>query len=409
MKKHYLLLLIAILSFNSFSQISFKKGYYINNNDEKINCFIKTVDWNNNPIEFEYKLSKTSELKKGTLKFVKEFGIDNSSKYIKAEVMMDRSSELLNKISSEKNPKFNNEEVFLKVLVEGKANLYQYIEKSLTRYFYELPQLSIEQLIFKSYKTTGNKIAKNNDYKKQLYTNLKCKNINFIQIDKIAYNKNDLIQFFKEYGNCEKTDLIYLEPNNKRNLINLTLRPRLNNSSLTLQNSGFSSRDIIEFGNKTGLGIGLELEVVLPINKEKWSILIEPTYQNYISETVNNDVSVIFGGEIKSKVEYNSIEIPIGLRHYFYLNNRSSIFINTSYIFDLSSNSFFEFERSDITNTIKENLNTDQNLSFGIGYKLKNKYSIELRYQTSRELIKLNNIWSSDYKTFSFVLGYSIF
>ncbi len=45
MKKQYLLFLAIIYSFSSYGQILFEQGYYINNSNEKIDCFIKNNDW----------------------------------------------------------------------------------------------------------------------------------------------------------------------------------------------------------------------------------------------------------------------------------------------------------------------------------------------------------------------------
>lgn len=128
MKKRILFLLITISTLNSYSQVSFEKGYYIDNTNQKINCLIKNVDWKNNPTEFEYKLAENSEPKKTTIKTIKEFGIDNISKYVRSTVNIDRSSESINNLSNDKNPIFKEEELFLKVLVEGKATLYQYVK-----------------------------------------------------------------------------------------------------------------------------------------------------------------------------------------------------------------------------------------------------------------------------------------
>ena len=46
---------------NCFAQISFEKGYFINNANQKTNCLIKNQDWKDNPTEFEYKLDENSE------------------------------------------------------------------------------------------------------------------------------------------------------------------------------------------------------------------------------------------------------------------------------------------------------------------------------------------------------------
>ncbi len=189
MKKQLLFLTIAILSFNSYSQIAFEKGYYIDNMNQKTNCLIKNIDWKNNPIEFEYKQSENSESKTMTIKSIKEFGIDNISKYIRTTINIDRSSENINSLSDDKIPIFQEEELFLKVLVEGKATLYEYVDGNLIRYFYNNDNSTIEQLIFKSYITPENNIGRNNRFREQLWINLKCPNFKISEIENLEYKK----------------------------------------------------------------------------------------------------------------------------------------------------------------------------------------------------------------------------
>ncbi|WP_299006956.1 autotransporter outer membrane beta-barrel domain-containing protein [uncultured Tenacibaculum sp.] len=215
------------------------------------------------------------------------------------------------------------------------------------------------------------------------------------------------MRFFTEYSKCHNNELINFEPKQKRDLFNLTIRPRINSSSLTIQNSVSNSRNI-DFENKIGFGFGLEAEFILPFNKNKWAITIEPTYQSFKSEKTTN-VNNVSGGVLIANVDYSSIEVPVGLRHYFFLNNNSKIFINASYIFDISSKSSIEFTRDDGSNLNSLEIETRNNLAMGIGYKHNNKYSLEARFQTNREILGNYSFWSSNYKTLSIIFGYSFF
>ncbi|MCG2431601.1 PorT family protein [Aequorivita xiaoshiensis] len=395
MKKQLLFLLITVLSFNCYSQISFEKGYYIDNSNQKTNCLIKNIDWKNNPTEFEYKLSENSESKKASIKLIKEFGIDNVSKYIRSNVNIDRSSEKFNQLSNHRKPIFKEEELFLKVLVEGKANLYLFEDGNLIRYFYNTEDTVIEQLVFKSYKTSNYKIGKNNSFKNQLWNNLKCPDFKISKVENLDYQKNDLIKFFVEYNECNGEKSIIYEKKQKKDLFNLSIRPGFNSSSLSIQNSVSSSRDT-DFDNEIGFRFGIEAEFIMPFNANKWSLIIEPTYQYFKSEKEINKQTVI--------ADYKSIEIPVGIRHYFFLSENSKIFINGSYILDLSSNSIIDF-----SSEVDLEINTRNNLAFGMGYKYNDKYSLELRYQTSREILGDYIAWSSDYNTLSVIFGYSLF
>ncbi len=407
MKKCLLFLLTAILSLNCYSQITYEKGYYIDNMNQKINCLIKNVDWKNNPTEFEYKLSENSEPKRANLESVKEFGINNISKYIRNTVDIDRSSEDLNKLSNYKKPIFKKEKLFLKVLVEGKSNLYQYVEGNLKRYFYNKDNSNVEQLIFKSYRVADGKVGKNNRFKQQLWNDLKCPSFKMGKIESLKYKKNELVKFFVEYNKCNNQEYVNFEEKRKKDLFNLTVRPRLNSSSLTIQNSVSKSRNT-DFGNKIGFGLGIEAEFILPFNKNKWTITVEPTYQSFKSEKKTN-VNNVSGGILIADVDYSSVEIPVGLRYYFFLNNNSKIFIDASYIFDLSSESSIEFKKNDGSNINSLEIKTRRNMAMGIGYKQNDKYSLEIRYQTSREILGSYLFWNSEYKVFSVIFGYSLF
>lgn len=407
MKKQFLLILALILSFNCYSQISFEKGYFMDHSNQKTNCFIEKIDWNNNPTKFKYKTSENGELQTISIKLVKEFGIDNFSKYIKSEVKIDRSSEAIQDLSYDKKPIFNKEELFLKVLIEGKANLYEYIDGNLKRYFYKTENSNIEQLIYKSYKTIGNSIGENNGFRQQLLVNLKCNNSKLSEIKNIRYTKNSLLKFFTKYNKCNNNDFVIYDLKPKRNFFNLSIRPRVNNSKLVLNNTLAKERTL-ELERKTGFGIGIEFEYILPLYKNNWAIAIEPTYQSYESEKSLN-VSSISSGGLKTEVKYSSIEVPVCLRHYFFFNEKSKLFINASYIFDISSGSKINILRADDSNFANLNLDSVSNYAFGVGYKFQDTYSFELRYMTNRRITEENATWVSAYKNISFIFGYSLF
>jgi hypothetical protein len=395
MKKQLLCLLIVIVSFNCHAQISFKKGDFIDNNGDKIECFIKDVDWKNNPIEFKYKLSRNSETKEATIAAVKEFTIQNFSKYVRGNVKIDRSSSDLNHLSSIRNPVYEEEKLFLKVLVEGKTNLYHYEDGNLVRFFFSKNDHNvIEQLIFKNYLTTNNFRGENNMFRQQLLNELKCHSITSKNIEKTKYNKKDLTSFFILYNECMDSAVINNNNNakKKRDLFNLNIRIGLNTSSLSVNNQANTFRNV-DFGNKFQFRFGIELESILPFNRNKWAIIAEPTYQRFNSEQESPN----------SIVDYKSIEIPLGIRHYFFLNANSKLFINGSYVLDNVLKSKISYSNTDFEIT------KSTNLAFGLGYKQNDKYSLELRYHTSRNLLSNFVFFDSDYNTLSIIFGYSLF
>lgn len=409
MKTRLLFILIIFLNAYCYSQISYESGYYVDESNQKIKCLIKNIDWKNNPSKIEYKLTELGASQTATIESVKEFGIYNVSKYIRSSVNIDRSSENVNKLSKNINPEFKEELLFLKVLIEGKASLYAYNDINLKRFFYGIPNSNIEQLIFKNYKTLDNNIKENTKFREQLWNNLKCQDSDIRKFTSLDYEKDDLVGLFIEYNACNNHKITYIEKKQNRDLFNLNIRPRLTNSSLNFEYSpSYSARDS-DFGNKTNFGFGLEAEIILSFNKNKWAIIIEPTYQSYNSEKTLKETGNLYGGELTTKVNYNSIELPVGLRHYFFINKNSKIFINASYIVNFSFNSSVEYIRKDGFALKNPEVTPSNNLGFGFGYKYNDVYSLELRYHTSRDILSNFQSAKTDYKSISVVFGYNLF
>ena len=393
------------MSVESYSQIYFENGYYINNLNQKIECQIKNEDWKNNPTEFEYKVSGINESQKAQIGAVKEFAIYKGSKHIRATVHIDRSRDDVQNLTLDRNPLFKTEELFLKVLIQGQANLYEYVDGNLKRYFYNVENSDIEQLVFKKYKLLDNKIGANNQFKQQLWKDLQCSSITLNDVERLSYKKNELIKFFEKYYQCSNLELTSHIPQASSDWFQVSLRPRVSHSSLSIRSNPSSSKDT-DFGNKLGVGMGLEFEFILPFNKNKWAIILEPTYQSYVADQTK-DAANVSGGKLMAEVAYKSIEIPFGLRHYFFLNDTSKLFLNISYVFDMAIDSSLELKRGDGVIIDDMKVNASNYLAIGAGYKLNDKYSVELRYFTNRTILGDYVFWHSDYKSMSLIFGYT--
>lgn len=396
MKKQLLIIFLTSLCSNGFAQILFEKGYFIDNAGHRTECLIKNKDWKNNPTKFDYKLFENSELMTASMDSVQEFGILNTSRYKRFRVKIDRSSEGLKKATS-RNPEFMEETLYLKFLVEGEANLYVYEDGNLKRYFFTIDDSAVEQLIYRTYRTTDNELAKNDAFRQQLWNNLKCDGISLADAENTDYVANDLIKFFAKYNSCKTPNTVNVTKKQSKEWLHVTIRPGLNWSSLTITNDQ-SDVNNADFGSKLGFRLGSEFEFILPYNKGKWAILVEPTYQ-YFNAKVELTAQTV-------SVNYKSIELPLGVRHYFFIKeSESKIFINASYVLDFDINSKVDYEtRPDLD--IKTS--TITNLTFGIGYSIKSRYSTEIRYGLNRNILGDYTFWGSEFNTLSFILGYRV-
>lgn len=398
--KSILAALVTLTYIDAFSQITFEKGYFIDDSNNRTECLIRNVDWGSNPSTFEYKIPPGDVVQTATMATVKEFGITNVSKYVRASVRMDRSKDQLDELDYDKDPKFREERLFLKVLVEGQASLFLYREHNLIRFFYSVNGSEIEQLIYKRYSQNSSTFAENNYYKQQLQLKLNCGGMLTSQsaLKNIRYTQADLERVVIMYNECNQSTYIRYNPKKKGSLLRLSLRPGFNYAALELRNhyNSFNA----DFGRHLIFRFGIETEFFLPWNNRKWSIILEPTYQYYRSEREFGDAYIV-----KYAVDYKSLELPVGLRHSFFLNKNSQIFVNFSYVIVFGQNSEIrESHNSDVYNTIE--LAPADNFAFGIGYRLMDRYNIELRSNTNRQLSYSPEL-DIQYRAVSLILGYT--
>jgi hypothetical protein len=376
----------------SYAQINFEKGYFINNSNEKIDCYIKNLDWKSNPTEFTYKTTIDGEKATAEISTVKEFGVENEFKYQRYTVDIDRSTDAVGDLSPFKEPMFNREQLFLKVLVQGKASLYGYKDRNLKRYFYSKDAIGVTQLVYKNYKIDEFSKAQNTMYKQQLWNNARCEIEDQAIVNRVAYKKRDLVKYFVNFNTCSKVDFEDFAKNkNSVGTFGINLRPGFNSSSIEYERLNGSTYDT-KYDNEIAFRIGVEFEFVMPFNKNKWSFIVEPTYQSFKAEK----------SEFVS-IDYSSIEVPMGVRHYMYLNEKSKLFINLQAVLDFPNNSKLNYREN-----ASLKLRSKPNLAFGFGYKYGDKFSIELRGHSHRNVLDGFVGWKSAYKTTSLILGYSI-
>lgn len=414
MKNLFLVTLLISFSF-CYAQISFEKGYYINDSGKKTDCFIKNIDWRDNPTDFEYKDQLDSQSKTESIANVQEFGIDNFSKYKRFKVKMERSSNNLNfnYILKSKNPIWREETHFLKLLVDGDATLYTFSGENITRYFYETKSTPIEQLVYYTY-MNDDVLKEENQFRQQLYTNVRCANTPDSDIEKIMYRKDALIKHFTKYNSCGSNTVVNYEAKVIRKSFSLKITPSINVASFSLSDPNSYYNQSTDMNGKAIFKIGIEGEYTLPFNKNTWSLFINPTYQKYEVEKsyVKNDGFGAIGNDVTHtiKVNYSSIEIPVGIRHYFFINKNSKIFVNAAVVFDLAAgNSDIQLSYTNSSNQTSYrtlDVYTRNNMSFGVGYNF-NRFSIELRLNTARQIIDYNQ-WSAKYNTTGIILGYKI-
>lgn len=411
-KKALWIFLFFSLGVDCYSQIRFERGYFIDSIGQKTECLIKNNDWRYNPESFKYKVSEDSEIKTGTGESVQEFGIYNESTYVSRLVKIDRSSHELRDMTANRQPVFEGERLFLKVLVTGKANLYSYQAESFQRFFYDKEGDTIQQLVYKPYRTTDFKVAENTTFRQQLLNDLVCKDFSLEDFSDLEYSRRALSRLFSAYGKChgvEVVDFGNARPTKSRGEFNLTIRPGLRYSSLKIDNRMVYAQPM-DYGDQFGWRLGLEAELILPFHGNKWGLVVEPTYQYFNSDVKTIRAPELMEREYVSSAQYKSIELLTSLRYYFFLNARSKIYINASYVMDFSFDSYMEARRLDGSVYFETlSVSAAPTWGIGVGFKYLDRYSLELQYQKSRDIFSSYVFWQSEYRPISLVFGFTIF
>ena len=380
----------VILCVNCHAQIQFEKGYFIDNAGGTVACLIRNTDWIHNPTTFEYRMSETSGTLKSSLRDVQEFGISNTVKYKRFNVKIDRSSSQMEKLSNKRAPEFMEETLFLKVLVEGKGSLYQFTDEGLSRFFYSIDGVEPAPLVYKEYRGE-NGPAINKDHKQQLLNELKCAGLTEANARGTAYSTSALIKYFKAYNSCVQSPVTVFDENDDKAIFKLTLRPGVVFSSLYVSNE--LAYEDMDYGNNTSFRVGVETELILPFNGNKWSVVLEPTYQQFKSDLQLGHYSAF---------EYSSIELPVGARRYFFLGKNAKMFMNAQFLLDIPIKSSFA-----IISLADLEVKGNYSAVAGMGLTIKDRFSIESRYQFNRQLFNGASFLDTRFHGIAIIVGYT--
>lgn len=403
--KKLLFSLFTFISAFVWSQLSYEKGYFIDNENQKHEVLIKNIDWLENPKSFKYKETDNGEEKTADTKTVKEFQVFGYNKLVRYTGKINVSSSDLQNLSFSKEPELIDKTVFLYEISTGEKKLYSYFEKGIQNFFYSDENGDIKLLIFKEFHPNGDDylISYNEKYKEQLMSifsdNLSIKKL----IEQTEYSNSSLLRIFNKYNKVSAKENS-ISTDRVKTKVHLSIKPGINFSKFdyyspySSQNNDFNLKSV-------DFKLSSEMEYVLPFNKNKWSLLLEISYSsiNNKSKTINNrDV----------KINYAYLEFPIGARYGFQINKNSKIFASAKFpIFTMKAKKDAGIEYSAYSPSPAYIVYLDKmssNFIFGIGYSYKNKFFAEVNTSMRRTILDGNN-WGNTFTYTNLSLGYNIF
>lgn len=392
MNVNFFLLCISVLFYvESFAQTKFESGYILKNDSVIVNCQILNKDWKNSPDRITYKIQENAESVTVSASDIKAFGI-GAKKYISAVVKIDRTALAKNIFSTNSQPEWEERLLFLKVLSEGQANLFSYELTATVLFFFNVNGSPIQQLVYREYKDSDGKLKSNTLYLNQLNASLSCGK-SYNSLNSIKYTHEKLVRYFDEYNQCMgKSEEPVSKEKVKRQAFNIKPTIGLMSSSLTIKNSLNGTK--AEYDRAIHPRFGLEFDYTLPFNNQKWEIYFEPIFYQYKAEGSSN------AG--KTNITFSSGEFHLGLRHYFFLNKHTKLFLTLGAI-----NNFIDHGEITFGGGLSDlELKTRFNFTIGAGFEFK-KLSLGVRYY-DRNILNSYTYWTSDFKTAGVFLGFKL-
>jgi hypothetical protein len=231
-------------------------------------------------------------------------------------------------------------------------------------------------------------MATNLGYINQLRDSVSCgEEFSRVPVQRLKYQVDILADYFVRFNQCSRaTTVNYYEESRKgQERFMLRIAPGVDFSKARIITTSTETS-----GNDVSFRIGLEAEIVLPVYHNRWSIIIEPTYQ-----------SVETDGQ--RPMTYSSIEIPVGVRYNFYVSDKAKVFVNAAGVIDFPIETKVKFSNS-IT---VEDIGGSFSLTAGAGFAYK-RLSLEGRYYFSRNGFQELELLGTKFTKASLILGFRI-
>lgn len=381
MKKIFILLVTMLLPLPLMSQMFFENGYVIDSKRNKRHVQIKNEGWVESPTTIIIKDESTGKESAEGLSESDEFGLENGITFRKFTLPVAHYEDDLSKIDS--NPDFSpqTQTVFLKQLTAGALSLYSY-HRGTTKFFIGRDRETPTQLWYKRYYNSNNDLQKNRTYQTQLSQLINCPHINLNNVD---YKTDALTKLIGTFNNgCVEPK----QSTKTKTKIRVHILAEGNMISTTA-NANEYYLDDIEMNPKQVAKIGVELEYVLPMLGNSFSVFTAPKYYRYKNDLVRE--YPVDPHTQTVAIDASILEIPVGFRYYNYFNGNNALFLSFAYVLNNTLESTMQ------VNTLEYDLAAGGVGSFhvGLGYRYR-KLMAEMQYerygfQTTKRIRNIRN------------------
>jgi hypothetical protein len=363
MKPFVILFALTIIQTVCQAQIDFQPGYYIRNDGSRISCLIKDYGWLKNPTSIHCKSAPEASAVTIGMDSIIEFGV-GGAKYQRYDVDVETSGTTTDDLSHTPIPSFRHMTVMLKVLVDGQASLYVYTGKRVSRFFYRLNRTLPAPLIFKEYVDQNGGIHVNQEFIRVLADSLSCAASDMPDPLSVRYDAKSLARFFIAYNTCEKSPYSDYYATSAKTIFHLNIRAGADRAKFVLSDHTGQVPQSFSYGNSTGFRIGVEAELILPFNRNKWGVLIEPAFRTFSSSP-----------SAGYAVDYKALQVFVAGRYFLFTGSQSKLYLTAGIFTNFNTGSTIQYEGV--------NLFIQPRLGEMIagGFRYRDRFAIELQYQ----------------------------
>lgn len=398
MKGLSVLFLLILFVCNVIAQIDFEPAFYIDNDENRVECLIKDIDWFNTPDSIQYKMNEQGAILYLNVADASLFQV-TSSKYIRKKALIDLSRTNIDELSTKKQAEYIEKVVFLKYLIEGEKSLLFYRGDGVERYFIEI-EGDVVPLVCKSFINEEGKIGKNTRYIGQLISYLGVNKSLITKIGNASYNYKSLIDVFEFYHQETCEECISFEDKQEHIMY---FMPRIGvGRSILLPHFGGVFDDLAM--SSINYRLGAEWEYILPFNKAIWSIFIDPSIT--LTNSNRSSFKSSLGEDIIASYNLNIVKLPIGFRYHQYLSKTIEIQIDISYYRAITWNSSLCVENLSTTEYVYPLSQESPSFTFAVGFKYENFVAQIRRDWVLQDLIRSDLTKSALYASDIFSIAY---
>lgn len=382
MKKILLTLFLIVLT-NSYAQVKYERGHYIDLNGNKIEGEVGEIFFELDQKEFSFK--NKSNATAISLDNVSEIMIGGNV-YQKKVFSFDPNAKLdFKKLSKSANYDEESKTDFLERLVYGKYSLYRYVFEGVPTFFYTINDGELVTLEYKKYLDDDSKIHENKSYVSQLRNNLpNPRYTTKEEYHKILYNSTDLVFYFSQLNGKN-----YVSEKKSAIKFNLFAGYAIHGFDLDFRQN---------FGTQTYSHFTVMPEVELIVDnyaKNPLSLYANIKYHKFEKEYIFNYERQ----DLYAQASYEALNFALGVKKYFLSTSKFSTYVKAGVGFNYVLNSAVEYTPIDLNKLAFVRLDAQTaGFNTGVGFKFMKNYSVELDYDRSFDTRYYKNNNSINFK-----------